>query len=35
MMGFHSVMLRPLPVRRVMPPMSTMHAMRIQPEISQ
>src|SRR5690606_18446645 len=35
MMGFHSVMLRPLPVRRVMPPMATMQAMRTQPVINQ
>ncbi|MFT3884945.1 MAG: hypothetical protein QM724_05795 [Flavobacteriales bacterium] len=35
MMGFHSVMLRPLPVRRVMPPMATMQAIITQPVSSQ
>ena len=35
MIGFHSVMLRPLPVSRVMPPITTMHAIIAAPVISQ
>ncbi len=35
MMGSHTVMLRPLPVRRVTPPITTMHAIITQPVINQ